>query len=311
VRAKSIRDTHRRMILFAAAPLALAIILIRPESAFAWGPVTHIALGMQVLATVITPDHPLQAALLNLPEVFLYGSLAPDIVQGRRLQSRLRRHSHNWDTGLALLQSARGDQQIAFAMGYLAHLGADVVAHNFFLPACLIGNFDSRFSGHIYTEARFDSIQEPTYLDLLLKVLTLDFGPLDAMLDRAIDSPLIPFSAHRLIFEGGLKRIRGWDRVIRALGETTDIDRDDAELFADASCGAIAGLLDHAPKAPARRFDPMGEDAIRRANSSRSSLQRLARIGAPARKSARELAARMLADLRAHLRETPFRLPVE
>ncbi len=299
------------MILFAAAPLALAIILIRPESAFAWGPVTHIALGMQVLATVITPDHPLQAALLNLPEVFLYGSLAPDIVQGRRLQSRLRRHSHNWDTGLALLQSARGDQQIAFAMGYLAHLGADVVAHNFFLPACLIGNFDSRFSGHIYTEARFDSIQEPTYLDLLLKVLTLDFGPLDAMLDRAIDSPLIPFSAHRLIFEGGLKRIRGWDRVIRALGETTDIDRDDAELFADASCGAIAGLLDHAPKAPARRFDPMGEDAIRRANSSRSSLQRLARIGAPARKSARELAARMLADLRAHLRETPFRLPVE
>jgi hypothetical protein len=299
------------MILLAAAPLALAIILILPEPALAWGPVTHIALGMQVLATVITPDHPLQAALLNLPEVFLYGSLAPDIVQGRRLQSRLRRHSHNWDTGFALLQSASGDQQLAFAMGYLAHLGADVVAHNFFLPACLIGNFDSRFGGHIYTEACFDSIQEPAYLDLLLKVLKLDFGPLDAMLDRAIDSPLIPFSAHRLIFEGGLKRIRGWDRVIKALSWRGNIGRGDAELFSDSSCEAIAGLLDRAPKAPARRFDPMGEDAIRRANSSRSSLQRLARIGPPASKSARELAARMLADLHAHLRETPFRLPVE
>ena len=126
---------------------------------------------MQVLATVITPDHPLQAVLLDLPEVFLYGSLAPDIVQGRRLQSRLRRHSHNWDTGFALLRSASGDQQ-AFAMGYLAHLGADVVAHNFFLPACLIGNFDSRFGGHIYTEACFDSIQEAAHLDLLLKVMS-------------------------------------------------------------------------------------------------------------------------------------------
>src|SRR5208337_4442014 len=163
------------MILVAAGSLAVAFVLLIPQPAFAWGPVTHIALGMQVLATVITPDHPLQAALLKAPEVFLYGSLAPDIVQGRRLQSRLRRHSHNWDTGFALLQSASGDQQLAFAMGYLAHLGADVVAHNFFLPACLIGNFGSRFGGHIYTEACFDSIQDPASLDLLLKVLKLDF----------------------------------------------------------------------------------------------------------------------------------------
>ncbi len=299
------------MIFLILTPLATAIIVLMPGPALAWGPVTHIALGMQVLATAITPDHPLQAALLNLPEVFLYGSLAPDIVQGRRLQSRLRRHSHNWDTGLTLLESARGDQQIAFAMGYLAHLGADVVAHNFFLPACLIGDFGSRFGGHIYTEACFDSIQEPAYLDLLLKVLRLDFGPLDAMLDRAVDSPLVPFSAHRMIFEGGLRRIRGWDRIIKALAGPGNIDRRDAEMFADASCEAIAGLLDRAPKSPVRRLDPMGEDAIRRASASRRDLQRLARLSPAAGKSARELAGKMLADLRAHLRETPFRLPLE
>ncbi len=195
------------MIFLTAASIALALILM-PTPALAWGPVTHIALGMQVLATVITPDHPLQATLQKLPEVFLYGSLAPDIVQGRRLQSRLRRHSHNWATGLGLLESARGDSEIAFAMGYLAHLAADVVAHNFFLPACLIGDFEARFAGHIYTEARFDSIQAPDYMNLLLKLLKLDFGPLDAMLDRAIDSPLVPFSAHRMVFDGGLRRIR-------------------------------------------------------------------------------------------------------
>jgi len=297
------------MILLAAAPLALAISLILPEPALAWGPVTHIALGMQVLATVITPDHPLQAALLNLPEVFLYGSLAPDIVQGRRLQSRLRRHSHNWLTGLGLLESASGGTQLAFALGYLAHLAGDVVAHNFFLPACLIGRFDSGLANHIYNEARFDSLQEREYLDLLLKVLELDFAPLDEMLDRAIDTPLIPFRAHRRIFEGGLRRIRGFDRAIRALTKSGDIDRTDAPLFSAASCDAIAGLLESTAEAPACRFDPMGMQAIRSATASRRSLQRLGRISPAARKTARELAGRMLDDLRAHLRQTPFRIP--
>jgi len=130
------------MFIGALFSLVIALVVLAPAPAFAWGPVTHIALGVQVLATVITPSTPLQAALVNLPEVFLYGGLAPDIVQGRRFQSRLRRHSHNWATGLGLMQSARGEREQAFVLGYLAHLAADVVAHNFFLPARFIGHFD-------------------------------------------------------------------------------------------------------------------------------------------------------------------------
>src|SRR5216684_143592 len=134
--------TRPVMIIAASIGLSLILVLLHPQPAYAWGPVTHIALGVQVLATVITPGHPLQAALANLPEVFLYGSLAPDIVQGRRLQSRLRRHSHNWSTGLGLLEAARKEDEKTFALGYLAHLAADVVAHNFFLPARFVGIFE-------------------------------------------------------------------------------------------------------------------------------------------------------------------------
>ena len=294
------------MIIAASIGLSLILVLLHPQPAYAWGPVTHIALGVQVLATVITPGHPLQAALANLPEVFLYGSLAPDIVQGRRLQSRLRRHSHNWATGLGLLESAHGEQEEAFALGYLAHLAADVVAHNFFLPARYVGHFETGFASHIYNEARFDGLYETDYRDLLLKLLELDFGTLDAMLDRAVDSPLVSFSAHRMVFEGGLKRIRQWDRVIRALGGVADIDRKEAELFSGASCGAIAGMLDHRGMASCCRFDPMGEHALKNALSSRRSLQRLTRMGPQAKKTAHELAASMLNDLLSHLRQTPF-----
>jgi hypothetical protein len=189
------------MIIFSAC-CVIVLVVISPEPALAWGPVTHVALGMQVLATVITPEHPLQATLLKLPEIFLYGGLAPDIVQGRRLQSRLRRHSHNWNTGFGLLGSARSPEQQALAWGYLAQLAADVVAHNYFLPARFIGRFESGIASHLYTEARYDTFQAHEYQELLVKLLRVDFGVLNQTLKHAIDSPLFSFSAHQRIFEG-------------------------------------------------------------------------------------------------------------
>ncbi len=297
-------------MIIAAALSIIAIVVLSPSPALAWGPVTHIALGVQVLATVITPNHALQATLANVPEVFLYGSLAPDIVQGRRLQSRLRRHSHNWSVGLDLLKSARSPRQQAFALGYLAHLAGDVVAHNFFLPACFIGRFQTGLASHLYTEARFDTFHDPSYRDLLLKLLDLDFPGLNRMLDRAIDSPLVPFRAHRAIFEGGLRRIRELHRVMEALGGPDESELGDVELFSEASRGAIAGVLTDPPAAAAAcRFDPMGEQAVRRALALRRNLQRLVRMGPSARDTARNMAATMLADVRTHLKQSPFGVP--
>jgi len=294
------------MILAAILSLVVALVMLDPAPALAWGPVTHVALGIQALATVSTPDGLLQAALVNLPEVFLYGGLAPDIVQGRRLQSRLRRHSHNWSTGLGLLDAARKENEKAFALGYLAHLAADVVAHNFFLPARFVGHFGHGIGSHIYEEACFDSLQESDYRDLLLKLLRLDFSALDRILKRAIDSPLVGFRAHRIVFDGGLRRIREWDRVIKAIKGDTGIALADAEVFSRASQEAIAEALKEQGAAPCCRFDPMGADAIRNALASRRNLQRLTRISPEAKKTAEDLASSILRDVMTHLHQTPF-----
>jgi hypothetical protein len=290
------------LVSFAAAVLALLL----PTTAMAWGPVTHVALGMQVL-TSVTPDaHALFAALEAFPEVFLYGSLAPDIVQGRRFQSRLRRHSHNWAVGLGLLDAAAGHEDRAFAYGYLAHLGADVVAHNFFLPARLLGHFDSRLSGHIYYEARFDSIHDAAYRDLLITLLDVDFRSVDAMLARAVDSPLISFRNHRRIFEGGLKRVRHLHRAITMLGGPSEDDREQAELFSDSSCKAIRGVLEYRADAMVCGFDPMGQQPLRIASQARSNLRRLGRMGSRARANARQVELSMVDELQRHLSEARF-----
>ncbi len=296
----------QQMAIVLATSAFLLFILATPSSAFAWGPVTHVALGMQVLATVITPDHSLQAILLNVPEVFLYGSLAPDIVQGRRLQSRLRRHSHNWSTGRGLLQTARSAEEKVFALGYLAHLAGDVIAHNFYLPARFVGRFESGIASHVYAEARFDSLYERDYGRMVSALMDSDFSRLDAMLDRAIDTPLVPFRAHRRVFEGGLKRIREWHAIFRALSSSESNERISKELFSDTSCAAICGVVGDPEHAPACRFDPMGTEALTSAMASRRNLYRLTKLGRAARATARELASTMVRDLEAHLRSGPF-----
>ncbi len=295
----------RWMIIAAIFAIALALIALDPAPALAWGPVTHIVLGVQTLAS-ISDGAPVYAALANLPEVFLYGGLAPDIVQGRRLQSRLRRHSHNWTTGTGLLDAARGDREQAFALGYLAHLAADVVAHNYYLPARFVGYFRHGIGSHILEEARFDGLHPADYRELLLRLLNLDFKPLDRMLKRAVDSPLVGFRAHRMIFDGGLRRIREWHRALSAVGAAAGVPAREAELFLAASADAIDEVLAAHGAARCCRYDPMGAAAIAGAADSRRNLQKLMRLGGQAESAADALADSMLADLLAHLERNPF-----
>ncbi|MGH7913687.1 MAG: zinc dependent phospholipase C family protein [Candidatus Binataceae bacterium] len=294
------------MIIVGVIAFVIGFIALSPQPAFAWGPITHIALGVRVLATVSTLEQPLQAILLSMPDAFLYGSLAPDIVQGRRFQSRLRRHSHNWSTGFGLLSAARGSEEQAFALGYLAHLGADVVAHNFYLPTRWIGHFSSAIASHILSEARFDSMHDASHRETLMKLMAIDFSALDMTLSRQIDSPLLPFRAQKRIFEGGMRRIMEWNRVILAIGRVKAADHQDAEVFCSASCSAIYGLLRDGDEAPACRFDPMGQRALRNAQRARRTLQRLARMAPETKRAARQLANTTVDELRTHLRQVPF-----
>ena len=133
----------------------LLFLVLLPEQAVAWGPGVHLALGSQVLASVQYLSSVVASAICAYPQVFLYGSLSADIFIGKGCRFTPT-HSHNWSLGFDLLKGAESPRQQAYAYGYLAHLAADVIAHNYFVPNMLDILPMPEKMAHVFVEMQAD-----------------------------------------------------------------------------------------------------------------------------------------------------------
>lgn len=79
----------------------------------------------------------LGALLKQWPTHFLYGSVAADISFAKKYAPE-GRHCHRWRVGEQVLARVDTDPLRAVAFGYLAHLAADTLAHNLFVPRQLL-----------------------------------------------------------------------------------------------------------------------------------------------------------------------------
>ena len=83
----------------------------------------------------------LPAAIADLlrayPFDFLYGNIAADSSIAKHY-APLGRHCHYWHVGQEIHDLAESDALRAFGLGYLCHLSADTVAHNYFVPRQLM-----------------------------------------------------------------------------------------------------------------------------------------------------------------------------
>jgi hypothetical protein len=68
------------------------------------------------------------------PKDFLYGSVAADISLAKKYVPE-GRHCHHWHIGEEIFETAETERLRAVGLGYLSHLAADTIAHNFFVPA--------------------------------------------------------------------------------------------------------------------------------------------------------------------------------
>ena len=141
------------MLLFGLATAVFWAFL--PEPALAWGPGTHVALGELVLGALHLLPPAVRMLLERHPIHFLYGSVAADISFAKKYVPE-GRHCHNWHVGEEIHDEAPSEALQAVGLGYLAHLAADTVAHNLYVPRQLMLTNTTAAVGHTYWEHRMD-----------------------------------------------------------------------------------------------------------------------------------------------------------
>ena len=256
--------TRPAALAVALGALALALF---PAALHAWTPGTHIYLGESILANL----HALPAAVADLlrafPFDFLYGNIAADSSIAKK-DAPVGRHCHHWHVGQEIHDLAMSDALRAFGLGYLSHLAADVVAHNHFVPRQLLLTSSTSGFGHSYWESRFERPLGPDFSRTAKEVILLDHTPADAHLDQIIAPTIFSVRTNRRLFRGmvHLTETDGWHRAFEVAERRSrwELAVPDVERHLALSFEYIMGMLE-SPDCAARRFDPSGEEPLRKA----------------------------------------------
>jgi hypothetical protein len=275
--------------------LAAVFVLAWPNDALAWGPVTHLVHGSQVLdsLSILTPA--LQEILREHRLPYLYGCVAADIVQAKKYTRSLYTHCHCWPVGWQIAEAAEGERQQAFAYGYLSHLAGDVYSHNHFVPIQLVVSYQARTLRHVYWEARFDAAQARDRFRLLRSVFEHRYPDCDRLVERVVERTLFSFRTNKRIFHSvmALQRLDQWQAMIRHLSQRSryPLPASEIDRFNDLCIGAIRDLLGRGKRSACQHADPTGRDALARAGVLRRKLRALKRRGQMTEAIAAELRA--------------------
>ncbi len=265
-------STSVKTLLWSAAFATLWLLAV-PDEAVAWGPGTHIALGETVLASLHLLPPAVRALLESHPIHFLYGSVAADISFAKKYAPE-GRHCHDWRIGEEILDQADSDGLRAAGLGYLAHLAADTVAHNFFVPRRLLLTSSTRALGHTYWEHRMDLHVGERYLGRARKVvMEHDHSAEDELFDQVLSSTIFSFQTNRRIFRGMIRFQDNdrWKQVFDRVLQSSRWDLEEAtvEEYVALSADYVIDYLTDRHDSRAARLDPVGETNLRLAKHVR------------------------------------------
>ncbi|HVO34893.1 MAG TPA: zinc dependent phospholipase C family protein [Gemmatimonadales bacterium] len=258
-----------------AAVVAVAVVLLLallPHNAWAWSPGTHIFLGQSVLANLQFLPGYLAELLQAHPFDFLYGSIAADTSFAKKY-APVGRHSHAWHVGQEIVELSGQGNLRSFGFGYLAHLAADVVAHNFFVPRQLVLTSSTRALGHSYWEGRFDMHIGDGAARTAREILAGDHAAADEHLDRIISPTIFSVGTSRRLFHGMVQLTdwTNWRRVVQMAADASrwDLPERDVERHVATSFDYVMDLFNAGDGAQAHRFDPSGARALAEAKRMR------------------------------------------
>jgi hypothetical protein len=249
--------------VLAGLALALLAVVLFPDPAWAWGPGTHAFLSAQILDSLHLLPEAVRAVISMHPYDFVYGSLAADISLAKKYVPE-GRHCHHWHVGEEIEHAADTDRLRAVGLGYLTHLAADTIAHNYFVPRQLLMTSSTKGLGHSYWEARMDIHLGERYMRLARRAVTdHDHSQADALFDRVLSGTLFSFRTNRRIFRGMIRfqDNERWHSIFGGIVTRSrwDLAGDAVDGYLVRSFDYVVDYLNRRGDALARGLDPIGE----------------------------------------------------
>jgi len=262
-----------RLLLF------LLVLLFIPADAFAWGAGVHLSLGLRLLADPEALSPALQALLATYPFDFLYGCIAADITLGKKHTHHLD-HCHNWRIGKKLLEQSRHESPAseACAYGYLAHLAADTIAHNYFVPYKLAMTYNTIVLNHAYWEIRADlGVRDETW-ETAQELAKRDNRQHDKMLNKILADTIFSFRTNKQIFNSMMliTRLQQWHNLIDTIARRSKwpFDEEEHREYMQMALEATNGILGDSDS-PYWNADPTGDRALTAADLIRKNMNHL------------------------------------
>lgn len=242
---------------------AAVLLAVLPDAAWAFGPATHIYLGERILGSLHLLPAGVAALVDAYPTSFLYGSVAADISFAKKYVPA-GRHCHYWHVGEEIYEDADDDRLRAVGYGYLAHLAADTIAHNYFVPRQLVLTSSTKALGHAYWEARLDALLGERFSRTAREVVVdYDHSDADALFDRVLSGTIFTFETNRRIFRG-MVRIQDHERWQSVLGRVVqssrwELDQPTADEYISRAFDYVVDYLRRRRESRPATLDPIGD----------------------------------------------------
>src|ERR1700704_1244982 len=263
-----------------AARVAVAVLLalvLTPAVAHAWTPGTHIFLGEAIMRSLALLPSGVAEPLAAFPYDFLYGSIAADTSIAKKYAAA-GRHCHSWNVGFEIHNNAESAPLRGFGLGYLAHLAADSVAHNYFVPHQLTITSSTAALGHSYWESRFDTHIGERFSRTAKQLILRDHSHSDEHLDRILSPTIFSTSTNRRIFRGMVyvADTESWQRIFHLVEEKSrwDLSEQEGETYRRRAFDYIGDLLPRLDLAEPYKLDPAGTIPLREAKKVRRAALR-------------------------------------
>ncbi|MFP4167826.1 MAG: zinc dependent phospholipase C family protein [Desulfonatronovibrionaceae bacterium] len=229
------------------------------KSALAWGPGVHLHTANYILSNLHLIAPAVAGIISAYPTSFKYGCLSADIYmgKGKKLHSR---HCHNWGTGFGLLDSSRDPEIKAYAFGYLSHLAADTIAHNYFVPDTLRVFPGSGKMSHLYVEMQADRIIAGTSSQAR-DIMGKKNSQADRILRLALRKPKLRFALKKQLYRQGINfsRLHSWEISLRILDRALPWGESGyLRHMVGLSQSTVANFLQNPDHAACLDLDPMG-----------------------------------------------------